>query len=133
MACGSEVSGILVDCASLPYGAYYGNVGGGRRGMEGDVLVEGRRGDCVCWCSEEGGLPSARAIPEDIPPGVGDKLLAGDGGVMVPLLALLVGVCNDLLTLTHWTGYINVTLTPYSLILKEIYLTPYSLILKEIY
>ena len=51
--------------------------------------------DCVCWCSEEGGLPSARAIPENISPGVGDKLLAGDGGVMVPILALLVGVCNN--------------------------------------
>ena len=51
--------------------------------------------DCVFWFTEEGGLPCARAIPEDNPPGVGDKLLAGDGGVMVPVLALLVGVCND--------------------------------------
>ena len=48
----------------------------------------------------EDGPPSVSAISEDdVPPGVVNNLLADDDGVMFLVLAQLVGVCTQLLTL----------------------------------
>ena len=58
------------------------------------INIDKRNIDCVCWFegNEDGGLPSARAIPEGVlPPGVGGKLLADVPCLMV-LGNLLGGV-----------------------------------------
>ena len=62
--------------------------------------------DCVCWFegNEDGGLPSARAIPEGVlPPGVGGKLLADVLGLMV--LGNLLGGVWQILTQYCWQQY----------------------------
>ena len=56
--------------------------------------------DFVFGLEVEDGPPSVSAIPEDdVPPGVVNNLLADDDGVMFLVLAQLVGVCTQLLTL----------------------------------